>query len=159
MVHSIQTSLCVRFSMRRIHYQTSILLRCHQMVRASTMMIQSCHRLSVRFHRTVYASTMKIRSYHRLYVRFHQMACASTMKSQSYHRLCDLLHLQRMIVPQRFQRSHGYRMRIRMSCYPCGGQRCCNCRLAGCSNPHDQLDYFCNTSSSYSNRNTDVHQY
>ena len=149
MVHSIQTNLCGLFWMRQTHCLLSRQQRHHQMVRASTMMIQRCHHLSVRFHRMACASTMKNQSSLRMSELLHQMVCVWTM-SQSCHQMSECFHHQTI---------HGYRMQIRTSCFPCGGQRCCSYTMADCSNRRARLGYFGSRLSSCSSRNTDVHQY
>ena len=158
MVHSIQTSRCGRFWMRRTRFLLSLLLRRHQTVLV-WMMSQSYHRMSGRFrHHSASVWTMN-QSYHRMSGRFlHQTASVWTMTIQSCHRMSGRHH-QLMIFPQRFQTIRGYRMRIRMSCFPYGGQRCCSYTLAGCPNRCAQLDCSGSTKNSYSSRNMAVHQY
>jgi hypothetical protein len=159
MVRSIQTSRCGLFWMRQSHCLLSRQQRHHQTVRAWTMRSQSYHQMSGRFHRQMACVwTMTIQSCLRMSGLLHQMVCVWTM-SQSHHLMSECFHHQTMTVHQCYQTIRGYRMRIRMSCFPCGGQRCCSYTLAGCPNRRAQLDCSGNTKNSCSSRNMAGHQY
>jgi hypothetical protein len=159
MVHSIQTNLCGLFWMRQTHCLLSRQQRHHQMVRAWTMTSQSFHRMYVRFrHQMACVWTMTNQSSRRMSELLHQMVCVWTM-SQSCLLMSEYFHHQTMTAHQCFQTIPGYRMQIRMSCFPYGDRRSCSYTMADCSNQRARLGYFGSRLSSCSSRNTDVHQY
>jgi hypothetical protein len=107
------------------------------MVLVWMMTHQSCHRLSARFRPQTASVWLIHQSYHRMSGRFRRQTMTVWMIRQSCHQM-SVRHHQLMIFPQRFQTSHGYRMQIQTSCFPCGGRRCCSYTMAGYSNRRAQ---------------------